>query len=59
MTDLRGTSQDWLPHTRGKEKSVHMYTGGTVFVDNMSSAMFVSNQISMIVSDTIQAKQDF
>eukprot|EP00957_Ditylum_brightwellii_P093331 7107276-Ditylum_brightwellii.AAC.1 len=33
-----------LPHARGKEKSTHMYTGGTIFGDNMSSVMFVSNQ---------------
>eukprot|EP00957_Ditylum_brightwellii_P206493 15348691-Ditylum_brightwellii.AAC.1 len=33
-----------LPHIRGEEKSVHMYTRGTIFIDNMSSVMFVSNQ---------------
>eukprot|EP00957_Ditylum_brightwellii_P080971 6158952-Ditylum_brightwellii.AAC.1 len=34
----------WLSHTRRKEKSAHMYTGGTIFVDNIYSVMFVSNQ---------------
>eukprot|EP00957_Ditylum_brightwellii_P001209 94986-Ditylum_brightwellii.AAC.1 len=49
----------WLPHTRGKEKSAHMYMGGTIFVDNMTSVMSVSNQAPLIASDMIQAKQDF
>ena len=48
-----------LPHTYGKENEREQYSGGTIFVDESSDFMFVSNQVSLNASETLIGKAKF
>ena len=48
-----------LPNTYGKEKEKDKYTGGTVFIDEASSMIFVENQVSLGAAETLRAKHKF
>jgi hypothetical protein len=36
-----------------------MYTGGTIYVDNATSFMWVVNQVSLNAAETIKGKEEF
>ena len=46
-----------LPHTYGKEKKDDQYNGGTLFVDQASSMVFIQHQVSLQTEETLKAKQ--
>ena len=48
-----------LPHTKGKERPSERYHGGTIFVDNFSSKVFIKCQVSLRTGETLQAKDAF
>ena len=48
-----------LLHTQGKEKSTDALSGGTVYVDDSSSFIFVQNQVSLRASETVRGKHEF
>lgn len=48
-----------LPNTMGKEPSKLKYHGGTIFVDHASSFIFLVNQSSLRVGETLQSKIAF
>jgi hypothetical protein len=48
-----------LPHTMGKEAPKLKYHGGTIFVDHASSFIFLVNQSSLRVGETLQSKIAF
>ena len=48
-----------LPNTFGRENVKDKYTGGTVFIDEASSMIFVENQVSLGAAEMIQAKHKF
>jgi hypothetical protein len=48
-----------LPHTKGKEDPLKMYSGGTLFVDHASGLIRVYNQVSLGASDTLTSKHAF
>jgi hypothetical protein len=48
-----------LPHTKGKESKKDMYRGGTLFVDHASGYIFLKNQVSLRVGETLRAKRAF
>jgi hypothetical protein len=48
-----------LPNTYGKEHSSNKYNGGTVFVDHASGYVYVHNQVSLRVGETLQGKHSF
>jgi hypothetical protein len=48
-----------LPHTKGKESKKNIYRGGTLFVDHASGYIFLKNQVSLRVGETLRAKQAF
>ena len=48
-----------LPHTFGKEHVDDRYCGGTLFVDHASGYIFLKNQISLRVGETLQGKHAF
>ena len=48
-----------LPHTFGKEHVDNRFKGGTMFVDHASSFIYMHNQISLRVGDTLQGKHAF
>jgi hypothetical protein len=48
-----------LPHTKGKEPKKDKYCGGTIFVDHVSTKMFVKNQVSLNAAETVMAKKAF
>ena len=45
-----------LPHTYGKEKKDDQYNGGTLFIDHVSSMVFIQHQVSLRTGETLQAK---
>ena len=45
-----------LATTRGREQPQLQYNGGTIFTDHASSYMFLHNQISLRVGETLQGK---
>ena len=48
-----------LPNTKGKETKKSKFNGGTIFVDHASSLIFVYNQVSLNVGETLAGKQAF
>ena len=48
-----------LPHTKGKEKEIEQYHGGTIFVDHASGFVYLQNQVSLNAAETIRAKNSF
>ncbi len=48
-----------LPHTFGKERSENKYSGGTVFIDHASGYVYLFNQVSLRVGETLQGKHKF
>ena len=46
-----------LPHSKGKEYSEKMYSGGTIFVDHASQYINLHCQVSLGTSDTIRSKE--
>ena len=48
-----------LPHTFGKERSENKYSGGTVFIDHASGYVYLHNQVSLRVGETLQGKHKF
>jgi hypothetical protein len=48
-----------LPSTRGKESLRDRYSGGTLFVDHATALVFIKNQISLRVGETLQGKHEF
>ena len=48
-----------LPNTYGKENEKDKYTGGTVFIDEASSMIFVENQVSLGAAEIIRTKHKF
>jgi Reverse transcriptase (RNA-dependent DNA polymerase) len=48
-----------LPNTKGKELLKDKYTGGTIFVDHASGFVFVRNQVSLRVGETLISKKMF
>ena len=48
-----------LPHTYGKERPTQQYNGGTMFVDHASGYIFLRNQVSLGIGETLQAKHAF
>eukprot|EP00957_Ditylum_brightwellii_P113825 8678064-Ditylum_brightwellii.AAC.1 len=45
-----------LPHTKGKESALSRYSGGTIFYDHASKLIHISNQVTLIASDTVCGK---
>ena len=45
-----------LPGTKGKESLHARYTGGTIFVDHSSGFIFLRNQVSLGIEETLLAK---
>jgi hypothetical protein len=43
----------------GKERQDERYSGGTIYVDHASGYMFVNNQVSLGVSETLKGKHQF
>ena len=48
-----------LPYTFGKEKSTAQFSGGTLFYDHASAFVFLRNQVSLQVGETLVGKRDF
>ena len=48
-----------LQHTKGKEAIKDKYTGGTIMVDHASSKIFLRNQVSLRVGETLQTVKSF
>ena len=48
-----------LPNTKGKERPSEQYNGGTIFYDHTSSFIWIGNQVSLNVGETLQVKHDF
>ena len=48
-----------LPQTYGKEPPTNQYSGGTIFYDHATAAIFVKNQVSLRAGETLQAKIEF
>ena len=48
-----------LPHTKAKEKKKNQYSGGTIFCDHASGAIFIVNQVSLRAGETLMAKHKF
>jgi hypothetical protein len=48
-----------LQTSRGKEKDAEMYTGGTIYVDSASGFVYVQNQVSLGVIETLRGKHLF
>ena len=48
-----------LAHTKGKEPISTRYNGGTIFSDHSSQFVFLHNQVSLRVGETLQGKHDF
>ena len=48
-----------LPHTKGKEKSQHQYSGGTIFYDHASGLVYLNHQVSLGAGDTVSGKHKF
>lgn len=45
-----------LPKTKGKEPKSKKYTGGTLFVDHATGYIYLHNQVSLKVGETLQGK---
>ena len=48
-----------LPNTKGKEPDTHKFNGGTIMVDHASQFIFVFNQVSLRIGETLQGKTAF
>ena len=48
-----------LPHTAGREADKDKYNGGTIFVDHASSFVYMRNQVSLRMGETLKAKAGF
>ena len=48
-----------MEHTRGKESLRKQYTGGTIFVDHASRLIYIVNQVSLRVGESLQSKNKF
>ena len=48
-----------LPHTKGKEKEQDQYSGGTIYVDDASSLIFLTHQVLLKAEETIWGKRRF
>jgi Reverse transcriptase (RNA-dependent DNA polymerase)/GAG-pre-integrase domain len=48
-----------LADTFGKEASKMRYNGGTIFVDHATSFIYIRNQVSLRVGETLQAKHSY
>ena len=48
-----------LPHTKGRESDNDKYHGGTIIVDHASQFIFIHNQVSLNVGETLKAKITF
>jgi hypothetical protein len=48
-----------LPHTKGKEKPIDQFHGGTIFVDHASGFIFLRNQVSLNAGETLRSKKAF
>ena len=48
-----------LSTTYGKERPTQQYNGGTIFVDHASGYIFIRNQVSLGIGETLQSKNTF
>ena len=48
-----------LSHTYGKEDESLKYNGGTIYMDHGSRYVYLRNQISLAIGETLQGKHDF
>ena len=48
-----------LPNTFGKESPKEKFNGGTIFVDHATSYIYIRNQQSLRVGETLQAKHSY
>jgi Reverse transcriptase (RNA-dependent DNA polymerase) len=48
-----------LAHTFGRESADRQYNGGTIFVDHATSFVFIRNQQSLRIGETLQAKRTY
>ena len=59
IDQYESTIRGRLPHTYGKERTEEQYRGGTLFVDHASGMIFLANQVSLRVGETISSKKKF
>ena len=48
-----------MSHTFGEEPTENRYNGGTIFSDHASQFVFLHNQVSLRVGETLQGKHAF
>jgi hypothetical protein len=48
-----------LPNTYGKESDTSKYMGGTIFIDEASDYIYLENQVSLGVDETLRGKHRF
>ena len=48
-----------LPHTFGKEAKTNKYSGGTLMVDHASGFIWIKNQVSLRIGETLRCKHEF
>ena len=48
-----------LEHTKGKEDAAQQYHGGTIMVDHASGYVFVHNQVSLNMGETLKGIEKF
>jgi hypothetical protein len=56
IDQFMSTTPGCLPGTHGKEPLDNQCNGGTIYIDHASGFIFIQNQISLQVGETLQGK---